>query len=179
MSEKTTTVVLDPNAPPPLTDLQKEIKAAKKGTSKVEAGGAEKSDDFRVETEGVRGVQKADFDSPESPMISDPKLNQVGPKAPGKVEVGIGETPAQHESHTLVGSPAMIAERIELESGEKGLPTDVIARRQMEDVAANEFQRISPGMVNDGGISRDESVFDGEKKATNVVTSSSSSTTKK
>jgi hypothetical protein len=127
-----------------LSPEQKAAASAKTGTSDIEAGGVEKVKEtaIRMESEGVLTPIKSDFDNPESPVVGDPAGALVGPKDPGKVTVGPGETAAQHEAHALMSHPARIAERIELESGPEGLPTDVIARRQQEDIARAEFQRV-------------------------------------
>lgn len=128
-----------------LTPEQQEVAAASKPTSNIEAGGVEKVKDtaIRMESEGVLTPIKSDFDNPESPVIGDPEGALVGPKDPGKVTIGPGETAAQHEAHVLMNSPQRIADRIEQESGPDGLPTDVIMRRQAEDVAREQFQRVS------------------------------------
>lgn len=129
---------------PVLTEEQKKVSSATKATSKIEAGGTEKVDEgkIRMESEGVLTPIKSDFDNPESPVVGDPAGALVGPKEPGKVKIGPGETAAQHEAHSLMSHPARIAERIKLESGPDGLPTDVIARRQQEEIAKTEFQRV-------------------------------------
>lgn len=133
-----------PQGPVELSPAQQEIKDAKSGTSDIAAGGAEKAkeNEIRMESEGVLTPIKSDFDNPESPVVGDPSGALVGPKDPEPVKIGPGETAAQHEAHALMNHPARIAERIKLESGEKGLPTDVIARRQQEDIASLEFQRV-------------------------------------
>lgn len=138
---------------PVQTAEQKEIASAKKATSKVTAGGTETVDEkkIRMESEGVLTPIKSDFDNPESPVVGDPAGALVGPKAPGPVKLGVGETAAQHEAHTLMSAPEMIAERIERESGPEGLPTDVIAREQQDRVARAEFQRVD----GDGRIDGD------------------------
>lgn len=132
------------------TEEQKKIASATKPTSNIEAGGAVKTDEkkIRMESNGVMTPIKSDFDNPESPVVGDPAGALVGPKPPGKVKLGVGETAAQHEAHHLMSAPENIAERIEKESGPDGLPTDVIAREQQARISRTEFQRVegpSPG----------------------------------
>lgn len=148
-------VALDPTAPPPITEAQAEIKNATEGTSTAEAGGVEKVDEseIRMEAEGVKTALKADFDNPESPNVADSTLPLVGPKDPAPVTVGVGETPAMHEAHVLLGSPQQIAERIRREA-EEGLPTDEIARQQQADAGNVEFQRID-ALARRGNVVRD------------------------
>ena len=142
---KTVAAPTSPAPEPTLTEEQETVLNAKKATSKIEAGGTVtvKESAIRMESEGVLTPIKSDFDNPESPVIGDPSGALVGPKDPGKVTVGPGETAAQHEAHVLMNSPQRIADRIEQESGPDGLPTDVIMRRTAEDVARVQFQRTS------------------------------------
>jgi hypothetical protein len=137
----------------PRTPEQETIASAKTATSDITAGGAETVPEsaIRMESEGVLTPIKSDFDNPESPVIGDPAGALVSPALPGKVTVGPGETAAQHEAHVLTSSPAMIAERIELEQGPDGLPTDVIAAAQQARVVKTDFQRIAPATDEDPG----------------------------
>ncbi len=94
--------------------------------------------------EKVTGAIKVDIDAPESPIVH-PDFAEKGAveaKDPEKREVKDGETAAMHESHVLLSSRAKINERIE-EEQKTGLPTDVIARRQQEDAAQLENQRVT------------------------------------
>lgn len=142
---RTTAEAAPPPAPTsdvPLTDRQEEILAADSATSEITAGGTVEAD-FRMEADGVKSPIKADFDNPESGLIYDPASTIVGPKEPGEVTVGVGETPAQHEAHVQLSGAPIIAERLEKEAGPDGLSTDLIAREQQERAARLEFQRVS------------------------------------
>lgn len=89
--------------------------------------------------------RKVDPANPESPVlpVNAEEAASAEPAEPEPIEIEEGDTVAAHESHTLMSSPSKIAERLELESGEDGLPTDVIARNQQEASAKLEEGRIS------------------------------------
>lgn len=89
--------------------------------------------------------RKVDPANPESPVlpVNPEEIASAEPREPEEIEIEEGDTVAAHESHTLMSSPSKIAERLEQESGEDGLPTDVIARRQQEDSARLEAGRVS------------------------------------
>ncbi len=93
--------------------------------------------------EDVQVYAKHDLANPESPVLAvrDDGVN-VSARDPEPKTVKAGDTSAAHEAHVEPSSPDRIAERIEMESGDSGLPTDVIARRQQEDAYQAETGRL-------------------------------------
>jgi hypothetical protein len=122
----------------------KKNRTATKKTSTSRASGERvNTSDLRQETDGVKTAIQADIASPESPILPDEKLAEVGPAEPQKIgKLEQGDTVASHEAHVVTSSPAALVERIEKESGPDGLPTDVIAREQQARAARLEFQRV-------------------------------------
>jgi hypothetical protein len=107
--------------------------------------------------EDLTDRRKADTDAPESPIVPIGEVKTSEPGEPKAVKIKPGETAAQHEAHVLLGSDAAIEERLAEEA--KGLPTDVIARRQAEEgIAVEEKARqntTNPPLLG-GEITADE-----------------------
>lgn len=118
-------------------------------SAKGDSLGTNDASGLRMETDGVLTPIKADFASPESPVLHDPASWSVEPGIPEKVEsLKEGETAAQYEAHVLVSSPGAVAERIERESGPDGVPTDVVVAEQAASARQAEFQRVAGTQEN-------------------------------
>jgi hypothetical protein len=128
-----------PPRKPRKTAAQKREDAAKKDSP---AAASESSSDSSA-LDAVQKYQKIDLANPESPVLPVPGFDANAPSAdPEPVTIGAGDTAAAHESHVEPSSRDKIAQRIELESGEKGLPTDVIVALQQAEGRAVEAGRL-------------------------------------
>lgn len=126
-----------PNDKPRRTRTRQSKPAAETLEAKAETG-----DGDTKALEQVQVYTKLDRSNPESPVVPLTSAVNAAPRDPEEQTVKAGDTVAAHEAHTLTSSDARISERIEQESGDKGLPTDVIARRQHEDAARAEADRL-------------------------------------
>jgi hypothetical protein len=140
--------------------------AEKKADKKKKGGGVEKLNE-------LRNTAKSDLAAPESAIV--PVEGAQVEDEPGKPEAATvkeGETHAMYESHNLLTSPSSIAERVE-EEQEKGLSTDVIARRQQEEFLAQEDQvrhdtEVEHDPMEDAAEERDAQVAEEEKNRERV-----------
>lgn len=99
-----------------------------------------------IDTSALDAVQlyeKADYAAPESAVLPKSDIVNLGSPDPEPVVVKAGETAAMHEAHVELGTKKDISERIALEEGPNGLPTDVISRGQQARAVATETGRVT------------------------------------